>query len=59
MVRQIYPRVALAAGVLNVSADRVKFNSQILDVGIRQMCERWNVGNRHRFSLLFWPQNLR
>ena len=48
-------RVALAAGVFNVLADRVQLDSQVLDVGVGQMRERRNVGNCHRSASFLLP----
>ena len=41
-------RVALTAGVFDVLADGVELDGQTLDVGVGEMRECRDVGNRHR-----------
>ena len=44
--------VARAARVFNVLADGIQLNGQAFDVGVRQMGEYVDVGDRHRLHLL-------
>ena len=44
---QSLARVLLTEGFLDIGTDGVEFERQVLDIGVGQMSERRDVGNRH------------